>query len=875
MITDDIFTLYNHPVYYALVCSVVLLLAGMCYVTQRLRHRQRRFIAAVWIVFLFFLTSGSLLIISSIHSQRQLWREYFCKTTRSYADIVQRCNNWKIRPGHKDFFSKWSQPVLLSETAVTTPLVTTPLQGDTAALQQTDIHKRLDTPADLTVTLKNSRTEFDFSQRPMEQLNRWAVNAATGFNTSYNAAKKSIFVQWSSVPNAATYQLQWSGEPETPDGWLKVYSGSKTSCMLNIPDMPNGRLALRVRAEDGTPADDPVYMNLLGMCEFPVAANQYIAYAYTLRRNDDGSFYFVVSPPSDANHNGKIDTNERQADLGEIYPPSALFNYVAAQKKEAMAYIQDAWGRFFTVAEPIYAPDGSFDGIFAFDFHPNIVHKQLLRNHIFAYFFFVSVGIIYFAGILFVAETQKFSEEQQCLAKKLEVYVLELQAAKKVTEEASRVKTSFLTNMSHELRTPLNGILGFTEIFGRKLLMRCLPEEKPECETAIDNIKDSGKHLLSIIQDVLQIAALDEGAKLKLTFVPIHLPDLINELGSEMRSSAENKNVRLIITDHGTTPHWIWNDPAHIRQVLIHLIGNAVKFTPKGSIEIGYGTAYGDVNTIPARQDGINDALNRKMMFISVKDTGIGIAPELLNTIFQPFVQADSTLTRHFGGTGIGLSVAKQVANMLDGDIKVESRVGKGSTFTFMFPAQIVQCTDCPRLTLLTPQASSKIVTKKESSGDAPQNAPKNVTEFPHPAAPSPQTTPPNPAYPLENRHILIVDDSKINQMVLSAALREAGCRITLAKDGLEGVTKTVESISGGNPLDIILMDMQMPVMDGYEATRTLRSHNYTKPIIAVTAHALPGDKEKCLEAGCDGYLSKPVEPQLLKDTIEAFFVTK
>ncbi|MDR3183343.1 MAG: response regulator, partial [Planctomycetaceae bacterium] len=748
-----------------------------------------------------------------------------------------------------------------------------------------ELYKRLDTPANLTVTLKDHRVVFDLFQRPMQRLNRWAANRLADSDTAYDLCTQSITVHWQSVQHATVYHLQWNSNPGDEHGWLDIYTGSQTSCELNLPAVQT--VFLRVRAEDGTPYDDPIYANLMKVCDVPVTANQDIAYAYTLRQAEDGSLYFVACPSSDANHNGKIDLNERPAGIGEIYPPQPLFTYVAREKKEGMGFISDEWGHFFTVAVPIYAPDGSFDGIFAFDFSPDIVYEQLFKNHFYAYLFFVAVGCIYFSGVWFLAKAKVFGEEQQHLARELQMSIVEVSTAQKVAEDASMAKTVFLTNMSHELRTPLNAILGFTDVFGRKLMTRCLPEEQTECSEAIHTIKDSGKHLLSIIQDVLQISALDEGAKLKLTFVPMNLPELIHRIAGELRSSAENKFVQLTITDNGTLPHWIWNDPAHIRQVLVHLITNAIKFTPSGAVEITYGT-------VPPPDDAPASGLTggskysriaaaqkqRQMMFVSVADTGIGIETELIEAIFKPFVQADATLTRQFGGTGIGLSIAKRVAKMLDGDITVESRVGIGSTFSFTFPAQIVQCTDCPKRSMpdlgVAPKPSSIIVTrfdinKVPDSLAKAKNRQKSADACP-PSAVLPSAVLPFVApQPLNDKNILIVDDSKINQMVFSAALREAGCRIELAKDGQEGVEKATAALNGGDPFDVILMDMQMPVMDGYEATRTLRMQDYTKPIIAVTAHALPDDQAKCLDAGCDAYLSKPVEPHLLQDTLKSF----
>ena len=325
----------------------------------------------------------------------------------------------------------------------------------------------------------------------------------------------------------------------------------------------------------------------------------------------------------------------------------------------------------------------------------------------------------------------------------------------------------------------------------------------------------------------------------RLTLSSVYFRGLILEVADMMQSQAEHKSLNLTVKEPlQDFPEWIKSDPAHIRQVLALLIDNAIKFTHEGSIVIAYGVSPEQrTSEIP-------------IFFVSVSDTGIGIDEDSLQSIFRPFSQTDPTLTRQYGGTGIGLAVARQTAAMLSGYISVESQLGRGSTFTFTFPGQTTEPTPQERS-----QAQSSVI------------LPKNHQVINSVKSGSQSGTPQS----LVGYRILVVDDMKINQIVIAKQLEKLGAVIEMADNGQTGIDSITAAEARGEPFDIILMDMQMPVLDGYQATRQLRANGYSKPIIAVTAHALPEDREKTLEAGCSEYVPKPVDFSRLTAVIKTF----
>ena len=391
---------------------------------------------------------------------------------------------------------------------------------------------------------------------------------------------------------------------------------------------------------------------------------------------------------------------------------------------------------------------------------------------------------------------------------------LELKNAKEAAEEANATKSAFLANMSHEIRTPLGAVLGFSELLmGQDL-------SASERNNSLEVIKRNGRLLSNLINEILDLSKVEAG-RLEIEKVDVSIAEVLTEVGNFLNLEASEKGIKLTMAAEGSLPELIFTDPMRLRQILINIIGNAIKFTERGSVTV--------------KVKLISDALGHSKICISVKDTGAGIAPHQVAKLFTPFTQADASTTRKFGGTGLGLVLSKKLANLLGGDVTlVESSLGVGSTFNVTIdPGEIEKV-----LFNGTDFQSQKIV-------------------------PFPVQTPPAS---LKNLKILVVEDSLDNQVLLQRLLRLAGAQIQIANNGREALEKVSQE-----DFSLILMDLQMPEMDGYEATRMLRAQGFKKPIIALTAHAMKDERKRCLENGFNEHLSKPVDRDALLKTLSEF----
>jgi PAS domain S-box-containing protein len=393
----------------------------------------------------------------------------------------------------------------------------------------------------------------------------------------------------------------------------------------------------------------------------------------------------------------------------------------------------------------------------------------------------------------------------------------ELRSARDAAESASRAKSEFLANMSHEIRTPMNAILGFTDV-----LRRGLAESRQHAMEYLNTIHSSGKHLLDLINDILDLSKVEAG-RMQIEILETRPHDIIHDVVSVLGVKAREKGVFLEYNSNGAIPELIQSDPTRLRQIVTNLVGNAIKFTEKGGVKVTAGFHQ--------------EVAGESSLTIDVTDTGVGMSTKVLGNVFEPFVQADTSVTRKFGGTGLGLAISRKFARAMGGDIIVTSELGRGSTFSVRIPAGK---TKGVRFTTAE-DAIYEIRDRQQTRSENPLTI------------------------QLKTCRILVVDDGEANRQLLSVVLRRAGAMVELASNGQEAV-----DVVALRDFDLILMDMQMPLKDGYTATREIRGMRFKKPIIALTGNAMNGDEEKCLKAGCSDFLTKPVDIDVLLERLAA-----
>lgn len=398
----------------------------------------------------------------------------------------------------------------------------------------------------------------------------------------------------------------------------------------------------------------------------------------------------------------------------------------------------------------------------------------------------------------------------------LKAKLLEVESLKDAAEAASRAKSRFLANISHEIRTPLGAVLGFAD------LLRYSDQSPADRESCIASIERNGLHLLKLIDDILDLSKI-EAERIEAECVPFRLADLIADLKAIHGVIAAEKGIRFDVNLGSGLPKMILSDPMRLKQILGNIVGNAVKFTGRGQV------------TMDVTMDRQPDQ-NTLLQFL-IADSGCGLTNQEVSRLFQPFMQADSSTTRKYGGTGLGLVISKQLANLLGGDVILrETAPGKGSVF-------VVTIDPGP---FLESPASTESVQRPEKSTFQ-------------------KATPERTTQALCGLNLLVADDAADNRLLISRLLKHMGAEVDVVEDGAQAI----EQAMVGN-YDVILMDIQMPNVDGYEATTSLRNQGYKRPIIALTAHAMKEELDRCLNAGCDRHLSKPINRQdLIANVLE------
>ncbi len=418
----------------------------------------------------------------------------------------------------------------------------------------------------------------------------------------------------------------------------------------------------------------------------------------------------------------------------------------------------------------------------------------------------------------------------------------DLERACAAAEAASRAKSEFLANMSHEIRTPMTAILGYTDVLIQESYGRSQQEK-------LAIIKRNGEHLLQIINDILDLSKIEAG-KMAMELSRVSPVQVVAEVKSLMRVRAEAKSIAFEAGFAGPVPEAVRTDPTRLRQVLINLIGNAIKFTETGEVRLTARLieppAAGDAAVVFGADEGFEvktrgwrPRAGAAYLRFDVIDTGIGMTAGQMAGLFRPFSQADGSMKRQFGGTGLGLSISLRLAEMLGGTIAVRSRPGEGSIFAV--------AVETGPLDGVARIAEPDLGTLGRQSAAAPRDAAPKIRV---------------------NGRILLAEDGPDNQRLISFLLRRAGAEVTVAENGRMAVEAALEAEKTSRPFDLILMDMQMPELDGYGATGQLRQAGYTRPIIALTAHAMAGDREKCIRAGCDDYATKPIDQARLLETV-------
>lgn len=552
-----------------------------------------------------------------------------------------------------------------------------------------------------------------------------------------------------------------------------------------------------------TDPSDTLYLAMIEAQKRWLSLNPWVADIYTMRLDEDGVARLIVDSETDYNRDGVYEgEREMRTRIGEPYHEldAEMMRSFLGESTFSDRPVNDRWGTWVSALEPMYDDEGNVDGILGVDFEAAKWSEALAKSRRLALLLTLTIyAIVLTAG----ASRLRLSHE---LAAKLR--------ASEAAEAANRAKSEFLANMSHELRTPLTAILGYSD------LLRESRSEEERSEYVL-TIRRNGEHLLTLVNDVLDLSKIEAG-RMQIERVELSPDALLSEVVASLRPRAVEKHIGLEVCYGTPIPQEIRSDPTRVRQILINLIGNAIKFTSHGNVRVNVSV--------------IERAHGESSLVFEVSDTGVGIAPSAAADLFSPFSQGDASVTRRFGGSGLGLAISRRLARLLDGDVVlVRSNPGAGSVF---------------RATIAAGDLRGAVMIR--TPGDL--NAGPESSDVPAP----------NLNRRALSGRILLAEDGADNRRLIAHHLRRAGAEVEVVENGSLAVERIEAAARDEKPFSLLLLDMQMPVMDGYTAAGILRRNGRRIPIIALTAHAMDDDRARCLDAGCDEYLTKPVDRVVL-----------